>query len=478
MSKAVFIPSSQECETKSEVRFHSLREARLERINMEVKALCHVWSLPGKERLKAANQVAAHADELVRTCHAVARVLKDTANLSLLDVMRMLSRDHLRDEAVAMREVGVGDLPAILAGTESDVLAHAFMRLTSRFPMGIHADEETDLGHVPPVSRMVEARGGDEGRSRDMGEAWALHAEGITEAPMKPVDGLLLNREVRGPWVDSLNAHLGPRCGLAPGHTLLIEGGHGSGKTSLAAAFAVDAMASGCPVLFWPTELRHMEVVEHLMAQSPHEMGAWWAVPFAARARRPLPHEWRGLLKTGPEWNSDLISVERGVRMLAMDSAELRRLGRTRHACNGLLVLDHIQQVQLRPHGMDESETLRTQRAVQRLVHAARETGVCLLILSRRNEEPSHHVPDTDTMADCVVRLGRATQAEDGTPRFCRNGEPAAFRDGWGDLHLAMWDKTHGPTRLPPDFRPPPSTGTFWCLHRALHDGDRHPVAE
>jgi hypothetical protein len=224
-----------------------------------------------------------------------------------------------------------------------------------------------------------------------LGEVWNRHSPTIAGKTdhHAPQEAVMLNTKARRDWASWFNRHLGPRAGLTPGRTLLIGGGPGGGKTSLAAALAVDALAAGCPVTFYQLELGVEETLEHLIAQDPVKTKGndHHLVRYEDRVGRELPDSWRELLVI-PRWaKAQAEAAIESMQAMAQRAKRMRRSGAITHQCNGLFILDYVQLLTLA-----DSQTWRAGHeviatAVSRLAKAAAECGAVLVLLSQVTKE-------------------------------------------------------------------------------------------
>jgi hypothetical protein len=309
-----------------------------------------------------------------------------------------------------------------------------------------------------------------------LAEAWQAHLDRLGADEAGPDEVLRLDPK-RGPWAAWFNAWLGPRAGLEPGETFILGGAPEAGKTSLAALFAVDALAVGCPVLFWQLELSREETLEHLQAQLP-EPADWWKVGFWGRARRPLPPAWADLL-TVPRWPAPEVEAVRDALLTMTRQADrAARTGTRRHACKGLVLVDYAQLLTVADAGprLAGHEILCT--AASRLAKAAAESGACLLLLSQLNKLDQREAATDGTalagadlarMAHRVALLQKADP--DGKP--CKANVEVDFQPGKGEARLLTWTKARG-VRYTPEGHRPDRARVIWNggRSRALHGGD------
>jgi KaiC/GvpD/RAD55 family RecA-like ATPase len=299
-----------------------------------------------------------------------------------------------------------------------------------------------------------------------LAEAWEAHLD-AKKAEAGPLDVLRL-AACRGTLADWINDCMGPRGGLEPGQTFILGGGPESGKTSLAAVFAVDALALGVPVLFWQLELSREETLEHLQAQRP-DLDGWPVRDFWTRARAAdLPQGWETLLTVPrfPEPDAESIRA-------ALLSQARRNI---KHACKGLVIVDYMQLITIADAGprLAGHEILAT--AASRLSKAAAESGACLLLLSQMNKQEQRESnaegtalagADLARMAHRVALLQKADA--EGNPRPARTVRNAEKVNDWkpawdkdkGEARRLAWTKRRG-MRYAPDGTRPDAARILW----------------
>jgi archaellum biogenesis ATPase FlaH len=213
----------------------------------------------------------------------------------------------------------------------------------------------------------------------------------------------------RGDWAKTMNAWLGVRGGLMPGKALLIGGAAGGGKTSLASAFAWDALKAGCPVTLYQLELSRWAAVEYLLRQDSA------GVPPLNIFGDGLPSHWKGLLDVPADPSPNGNDAENALRALARKAERLRKVrGDDAHAANGLFIVDYVQLF-AKASGDAFHEALAS--TVSRLVKTAAMEGVCLVLASQVNkkaqdEELSQTAfagADLARMPDVAVTIEKAT---------------------------------------------------------------------
>lgn len=456
------------------------------RAQREARALRHVLALPVDERSDACVKLERAALALPSWLRAVRHEV-DRGAVTWADACAMLARPELKADGAALEAAGV-DLSAAVDPAEAREAYTAALAETKRAgeearirsarkmldgAAGAQTDAERlrlmrDAGH--------ELTRADVDAEKPLAEVWQGHLDalGADEAGSDKV--LRLTGRLRGPWAAWINDNLGTRRGLEPGETFILGGGPEAGKTSFAALLAVDAMAAGCPVLFWQLELSREETLEHLQAQLPEPLG-WWRVPYWKRARRDLPGSWTELL-TVPRWPSpEVEEVIAAMERMARETERARRAGKKRHKCRGLAIVDYAQLLTLEDAGPRNAQHEILATAASRLAKAAAENGVCLLLLSQLNKQEQREGTTEGTalagadlarMAHRVALMQKAD--EDGKP--CAAGEDVA-RDERGEARVITWTKRRG-MHYTEDGHAPPKAWPIWdggrC--RALHGGE------
>ena len=464
---------------------------RTERLKLEALALRYVFTLPPDERGAAAAKLEDAALALVGLVRAVARQTRDAARLELVDLKAMrITRPALRLEDEALLEANAGDCLDPEKGFDPDLLADAYARaLADTARAGELRRIETAAGILTAAKAAKSA--GDRRALLDdaarqieraerktegtLAEAWQAHLEAKAAPEAGPDEVLRLDAK-RGPWAEWMNDNLGSRGGLEPGQTFILGGAPEAGKTSLAALLAVDALAVGCPVLFWQLELSQEETLEHLQAQLP-DPADWWKVPYWKRCRRALPDAWADLL-TVPRWPApDVETVQAALLNQARQANRADRAGKARHKCRGLVIVDYVQLLTMADAGprLAGHEILCT--SASRLAHAAGESGACVLLLSQLNKLDQREAATTGTalagadLARMAHRVALLQKADDkGNP--CPAGVEVDFQPGKGEARLLTWTKRRG-VRYTLDKRPA-SCRVIWNegKSRALHGGE------
>ena len=468
-------------------------------LKAEALAVRHVFNLPPDEREDAAAHLSAATMVLVGLAADVHKARKKTPGLLLVDVAAMMGRPALREEAEALRAAGAADLLDPAKAQDPEACAAAFSKAlenTAKAANRRQAEEAAKLLARVDAAPTAEAGRGllDDAAERlerlqrqtetPLAEAWEAHLAAKAAPVAGPHEVLRLDKR-RGPWAAWMNDNLGPRGGLEAGETFILGGGPEAGKTSMAALLAVDAMAAGCPVLFWQLELSREETLEHLQAQRPDLEGwpfsRYWNEPWnktKGRAFNPIPDAWADLL-TVPRWaDSNMETIVAAMQDQARKMNRAERAGKTCHKVRGLVVVDYCQLLTLEDRKPRDAghEVLTT--AASRLAHAAADCGACLLLLSQMNKQDQRETAAAGTalagadlarMAHRVALLQKA--AEDGTA--CKAGDAVAWNKDNGEARLLTWTKARGVRYTPEGHRPEKARGIWYAGQaRAFHGGD------
>lgn len=378
-----------------------IEKDRAERLRLEALALRHVLTRADpQDRIDAAAKLNAAALELVGLVAACGRALADGARVELADLETMRTqRPALRLEDEALLEAKAGDALDPAKGFDPDALADAYARALA------DTARAGDVRRVEDAARLLaaakEAKTAGERRAllldaahvctpprhedKPLADLWnAYRADRYTRRDAGPQDVLRLDAG-RGPWAAWFNAWLGRRGGLEPGRCMIIGARPNGGKTALAAALAGDALAAGCPVLFWQLELSREEMLEHLLAQVPGA-GAWWNVRESDRCNVALPEGWRTLLTLpridGPE------AYEAETIMAAMRALRRRsdRAG-IAHKCRGLVLVDYAQLLTVAERRASTPQHEVLTKAASELTKTAADLNLCLVLLSQLTKE-------------------------------------------------------------------------------------------
>jgi len=312
-----------------------------------------------------------------------------------------------------------------------------------------------------------------------LNDAWeAYRADRFTRGEAGPDEVLRLDSN-RGPWADWMNAWNGTRNGLEPGRCVIIGARPGAGKTSMTTAWAVDAMAAGCPVLFWQLELSREETLEHLLAQVPGT-GRWWNDYWTKRCNKPIPEAWEPLLDLPPVNGPEEYEAET-IRDAMLALAARRR---SRHKCKGLVIVDYAQLLTIRDRRGSTPQHEILTKAASMLAKTAGDHGLCLLLLSQLTkaaknaqhegkgmEETALTGADLSRMAHVAFGLSHAVKNGAGDWIECGARDVEKGPNGEGEARLLANLKRRGFSKIAdqmPDFTKP-----LWASdERALHGGE------
>lgn len=466
-------------------------KTRAAEVKAEAMALRHVFNLSMDEREDAAAKLDA-VRHLVLLAQDVAKAMKKSPGLQLVDLAAMLQRPALRSEAALVKDCAA-DLLDAGKPADPDACAAAFAKVLEGSARAANVRQAEEAAKL--LARVHSTTNAGDGRDlldkaaerlerlqreteQPLAEAWEAHLAAKSAPMAGPHEVLRLDKR-RGPWADWMNDYLGRRAGLEPGETFILGGGPEAGKTSMAALVAVDAMAAGCPVLFWQLELSREETLEHLQAQVPEPPG-WWRSRFWDRAKRPLPADWPRLL-TVPRWaDSNVEAIVAAMQAQARAAERHARAGHEGHRVRGLVVVDYAQLLTMAAKGPKDAghEVLTT--CASRLAKAAAECGAALLLLSQLNKQEQREGDATGTalagadlarMAHRVALLQKANA--DGTA--CK-GEAPAWDPDKGEARLVTWTKARGVRYTDEGHRPERSRVIWYAGHgRAFHGGENLP---
>ena len=460
-----------------------------DRVRTEAHALAYVLNLDTKDRPAACAKLEQAACALRPWLVAVRREVDATPAVGLPALWAVLNRAGMDKERADVEAAGV-TLDKLLGLDPAETRAAYVAALADKTRAGVLACarsarlllEQVDAAKTDAERRALLAdavheltRPEAEGDA-PLSDAWAAHLERLAADEAGPDEVLRLDA-CRGPWAEWFNDNLGPRAGLEPGETFIVGGAPEAGKTSLGALLAVDALAVGCPVLFWQLELSREETLEHLQAQLP-EPADWWKTPFWNRARRPLPPAWADLL-TVPRWPApEVEAVRDALQNMTRNADRAAQTGKPRHACKGLVVVDYAQLLTVADAGPRNAQHEILATAASRLAKAAAEAGACVLLLSQLNKQDQRDAAAAGT-ALAGADLGRMPhrvallQKADANGDACRPGVDVDWHAGKGEARLLTWTKRRG-VRYMPDGHPPPRARVIWNggRSRALHGGD------
>ena len=463
----------------------------------EARAVRHLFNLPADEREPAAEQLDTAACQLVLLVQHVARAMKNTPNMQLMDVAAILQRPALREDVDKLNTAGAANLLDPAIPVDPGNAAAAFSKVvegsTRRVAMRQAEEAISELAKVPSAPDVAAARAildkaaerlehSERSRNQSLPEVWDVYrAERFGKSVAGPLDVLRMDQR-RGAWASWVNAWMGPRGGMDPGRCILIGARPGAGKTSLAAAIAVDALQAGVPVLFWQLELSREETLEHMFAQIP---GAdrWWNEYWTKRCNRPLPEKWKDLLMVPPTSGAVDYEAETIVDAMRRLAKQSKRAG-VAHKVRGLVVVDYVQMLSIRSRraATPQHEILCT--AASMLAKTAADLGLGLVLLSQLTKEAkkdqSAGRQGMEETAASGADLSRSAHVFFGLAHAKKTGENWV-ECGQRDVELGL--NREGEARLLVNIKRrgffkiggvmPPFTFPFWMSdERALHGGE------
>ena len=460
----------------------------------EALALVDVFTLPEGERAEAAAALAARVYELQGFIPAVAAELKARPDMKPGAALAMLNRPALADD-LAKVNAAKGN-PFDFARDPKDT-AEARARVLERFESNREGHRLDDLRAVLARAQaapnlkaagdlVAEAARRMDRAERDtvesLADAWDEYRKTLKAEDAGRLEGVKLDPR-RGLWADWMNRWLGHRAALMPGKAALVGAAAGGGKTSLAAAFAVDAMAAGCPVRFHQLELGRAACLEYLFHQ--YTPDTWRTMPLA-RLQRDMPAEWLDLLDIPADASPKGPDAVADLQRMARAAEHARRADPGRNACNGLFILDYAQLLAKAVSGEAFHEALAA--SVSALVKAAQNSGACLLVLSQVNKSAQGDAlgqtafagADLARLTDCAFTIEKAVyQLERDRFRGLKRKErtkpdapeaeeeAATFTPGHGEARLIRKHKDRG-SRKGPGGRLDDTAG-LWICDAALH---------
>lgn len=464
---------------------------RAERLRMEAMALRHVFTLDPNERAEAAEALPTY--ELVLVAKDLAAAFRAAPGMLLQDLAALLKRPALGAEAADLAEAAA-DILDPAKGQDPQDGAAAYKAVLAG------ANDAADLQRIREAAKLLErAKGAQTPKARradlaaavqsleaaeradavPLAEAWnAYRKTRFEKNEAGPKDAVMLDK-ARGAWADWFNRNLGPRGGLEPGRLLLVGGGPGGGKTTLGATIAVDAMAAGCPVLFWQLELSREETLENMLCQvGPKYAKTAWR----SKANHDLPEAWADLLTLPKCDTPEAAHVENIIRSMESQARKVRQTGA--HAVRGLVVVDYAQLLTVEDRTARDARFEVLEKAASRLAKAAGECGAALVLLSQVNKAArndgnalagtSYAGADLERMAHAAVTIWKSI-----------GGKPAAaFEPGDTDpengvARLLSFTKTRGQLFYESEHgempQAPKESMAAWYTPRgrALHDGGK-----
>ena len=372
---------------------------RAARLLVEAQTLRYILRhLPPAEVSDAMGRYSEQALELVLTFRAAARQTRDGGRIELGDLAAILKRPELAEEAGSLAAypeaasaldptVAMDPQPLVLAAAKmlEDALKTGDLRrvesaehLISSAKTAKTAAERRSL--LDAASASLETAGRRTEASID--EVWTAYRKERYEHDVNgPQDALMLDKR-RGLWASWVNAWTSRRGGLEPGRCVMIGARPNGGKTAMAAAIAVDAMAAGIPTLFCQLELSLGETIEHLKAQVPG-MEGWWNEWETKRCDTAMPESWSTLLiipRVDGREGYEAETIMEGMRRLRRQSDKLG----SKHKCRGLVVVDYCQMLAVRAARdgrMPQHEILTS--ACSMLAKTAADLNLCLVLLTQ-----------------------------------------------------------------------------------------------
>lgn len=463
----------------------------------EARAVRHLFNLPADEREPAAEQLDTAACRLVLLVQDMARAMKNTPNMQLVDVAAILQRTALREDVDKLKAAGASDLLDPATPVDPKIAAAAFAKAVegSTRRAAIRQAEEAArvLAEVQSAPDAITARAILEKaaerlerpantRHQSLAESWSMYrADRFGKAKAGPQDVLRMDQR-RGAWASWVNAWMGPRGGMEPGRCILIGARPGAGKTSLAAAIAVDALQAGVPVLFWQLELSRDETLEHMFAQTPGSE-RWWNDYWTRRCNLPLPDGWEDLLTVPPTSGVEDYEAETIVDAMRRLAKQSKRAG-VAHKVRGLVVVDYVQLLSTRSRraATPQHEILCT--AASMLAKTAADLGLVLVLLSQLTkeakkdqsagrqgmEETAASGADLSRSAHVFFGLAHA-KSTNGNWVECGQRDVELGLNHEGEARLLVNIKRRGFSKIGGVM--PPFTFPFWMSdERALHGGE------
>jgi hypothetical protein len=218
---------------------------------------------------------------------------------------------------------------------------------------------------------------------------------------------------------------------------------------------AVDALRANCPVLFLQLELSAMETVEHMQRQNPEhglDRGLWWQWD-ALEEGRPVPENWRTLLRIPPDPQRDAEWIEDEIRSFAMKAKHARESDGSRHRVNGLVIIDYVQlmSVPVKEKGQQAHDAMM--HWVSRIVKTASVHEAVVVFLSQLNKADQKEATaggtalagaDLARCADAVVMIQKAKQGESRWEACAPHEHAEMVGGGEGEARLLSFSKTRG----------------------------------
>ena len=443
-----------------------------EQIQNEVLAVRYVFRLEVGERVRALEELLYSGPTLSAWIGAIQWEMARTPEVTLSDAALYLDRATLRKEKQACESAGV-DLAGIGAAADTAELEAGYQAVRERREENLRAAKLSEVEELLLAAKSSKDTDDKEEylrqiqwaltrrnweRELDAEQLWALAVAERQQPVADERTVLRLDAIARGDWALWFNAHLGRRAGLERGKALIVGGGPGAGKTSLGCVLAVDALRANCPVLFLQLELSAMETVEHMQRQNPEhglEGGLWWQWD-ALEEGRPVPENWRTLLRIPPDPRRDAEWIEDEIRSFATKAKHARESDGSRHRVNGLVIIDYVQlmSVPVKEKGQQAHEAMMNW--VSRIVKTASVHEAVVVFLSQLNKADQKEATaggtalagaDLARCADAVVMVQKAKQGESRWEACAPHEHAEVVGGGEGEARLLSFSKTRGRAR-------------------------------
>jgi KaiC/GvpD/RAD55 family RecA-like ATPase len=443
-----------------------------EQIQNEVLAVRYVFRLEVGERVRALEELLYSGPALSAWIGAIQWEMARTPEVTLADAALYLDRGTLRKEKQACEGAGV-DLAGISAACDTAELEAGYQAVLGKREENLRAAKLSEVEELLLAAKSSKDTDDKEEylrqiqwaltrrnweRELDAEQLWALAVAERQQPVADERTVLRLDAIARGDWALWFNAHLGRRAGLERGKALIVGGGPGAGKTSLGCVLAVDALRANCPVLFLQLELSAMETVEHMQRQNPEhglEGGLWWQWD-ALEEGRPVPENWRTLLRIPPDPRRDAEWIEDEIRSFATKAKHARESDGSRHRVNGLVIIDYVQlmSVPVKEKGQQAHEAMMNW--VSRIVKTASVHEAVVVFLSQLNKADQKEATaggtalagaDLARCADAVVMVQKAKKGESRWEACAPHEHAEVVGGGEGEARLLSFSKTRGRAR-------------------------------
>ena len=432
----------------------------------EALALRHVFQQPEDDRAEMLETLEESALPL-RAAIAHARAIHRKAPQALWgDVWAELESMKAVSITAAAKDVLAGNASPSAALEAYRATLNASQANRERLAAAAIAEAVTNRkpGWEREVERIMESQRRREVAAEDLAAGWERHRVMMNGDEADPKEAIQLHRK-RGDWASTVNAWLGVRGGLMPGKALLIGGGAGGGKTSLASVFAWDALAAGCPVMLYQLELGRWSAVEYLLRQNPD------SPPPLDIFGAALPSHWPQLLDVPADPSPKGEDAVDALRAMVRRAERLRKVnGEKAHAANGLFIVDYVQLFAKASTGDAFHEALAN--TVSRLVKTAANEGACLVLASQVNKgaqsgelnQTAFAGADLARMPDVAVTIERATYKKG---EFASAGDKDADEENGYHARLIKRQKERGQLLTQ---RMPDGTAGVWLKGGTLRD--------